>query len=353
VVISGLQAGVSNTAAAWAPVAAAFKMDEASFAQRVLAALPLIVRQKLDKATADQIVQQLQASRIEARSLPDDAQVAHFKRNNIIRGPLPLSGLGEFLKHNEKYRIVGSTEWKDWFEPLPTFELPSMERSTHAPSQPTAFANLPLPEPVSSKSASSAVFQSTQGEKMLAKSQSSKQKMIGRIVVIVAVVFTPFFVYFLNSVFNDDSNSTVAPSASEATTTRAEPPAAIESTAEVIPYVTGVWTYTDDANANGGLWERYTFTSDGHFTNQLAMPSANNWGSVNEAGHIEPTTNKFADNGKRWYGFTLFVDDNDSGFHGEQSVVFIIRSDGALIEKRNGDDPSIEFMHHDANPFSK
>lgn len=110
-VISGLQAGVVDSFATWAPVAAAFKLDEADFAQHVVAALPLIVRQHLDQAAADKLVQQLQAMKIAALVVPDDDQLVYLMRAGTTRGPLPLSALDLFVQPGESYRLRDSQQW--------------------------------------------------------------------------------------------------------------------------------------------------------------------------------------------------------------------------------------------------
>lgn len=110
-VISGLQAGVVDSFATWAPVAAAFKLNEADFAQHVVAALPLIVRQHLDQAAADRLVQQLQAMKIAALVVPDDDQLVYLMRAGTTRGPLPLSALDLFVQPGESYRLRDSQQW--------------------------------------------------------------------------------------------------------------------------------------------------------------------------------------------------------------------------------------------------
>ena len=117
VVLCGLQAEASGDAAAWQPVAAALKLDPAEFARRVVDALPRIVRQDLDRGTADRIAQLLHAMQVDARVLPDDPQLVYIERAGASRGPLPLSSLGEFVQPGESYRLHGSTEWQPWPAP--------------------------------------------------------------------------------------------------------------------------------------------------------------------------------------------------------------------------------------------
>lgn len=117
VVVCGLQAETSGDAAAWQPVAAALKLDPAEFERRVVAALPRIVRQHLDRDTADRIAQLMHALHVDARVLPDDTQLAYIARAGTSCGPLPQSSLGDFILPGESYRLHGSTEWQDWSTP--------------------------------------------------------------------------------------------------------------------------------------------------------------------------------------------------------------------------------------------
>lgn len=114
VVVCGLQAGTSDDASAWQPVAAALKLDPADFAQRVIAALPRVVRRDMDRATAERVVQLLQAMHVDARALPDDPQLAYVDRAGSTRGPLPQASLGEFIQPGEWYRLHGDTAWLPW-----------------------------------------------------------------------------------------------------------------------------------------------------------------------------------------------------------------------------------------------
>lgn len=118
VVVCGLRAGTSDEALAWAPVAAALRMDPAEFERRVVAALPRIVRQDLDQATADRIAQLLQGMQVDARALPDDPQLVYIDRAGSSCGPLPLSALADFIEPGETYRLHGGLEWLLWPTPL-------------------------------------------------------------------------------------------------------------------------------------------------------------------------------------------------------------------------------------------
>lgn len=117
VVVCGLRAGASDEASAWAPVAAALRMEQDEFARRVLAALPRVVRQRLDLATAERIAQLLQGMHVDARALPDDARLAYIERDGRSRGPLPQSALDMFIEPGEPYRLQGSHAWETWPEP--------------------------------------------------------------------------------------------------------------------------------------------------------------------------------------------------------------------------------------------
>ncbi len=119
VVMYGLQAEASDEPSAWLPVAAALKLDQPEFERRVVAALPRIVRTKLDQATAERIAQLLQAMHVDARVLPDDPQLAYIDRAGAICGPLPQSSLGDFIQPGESYRLRGDTAWQVWLEPEP------------------------------------------------------------------------------------------------------------------------------------------------------------------------------------------------------------------------------------------
>ena len=118
VVICGLQAGASDDASAWRPVAVALKLDQDDFARRVVAALPRIVRRELDQATAERVAQLLQAMHVDARALPDDRQLAYIDRAGTTRGPLPQSSLDEFIQPGESYRLHGGTAWLPWPAPV-------------------------------------------------------------------------------------------------------------------------------------------------------------------------------------------------------------------------------------------
>ncbi|MEO8778087.1 MAG: hypothetical protein ABI389_05380 [Rhodanobacter sp.] len=104
--------------AAWQPVAAALKLDHAEFERRVVAALPRIVRQDLDRATAERITQVLQALHVDARVLPGDLQLVYIERAGVSRGPLPQSALGDFIQPGESYRLRGDTTWQPWPRPV-------------------------------------------------------------------------------------------------------------------------------------------------------------------------------------------------------------------------------------------
>ena len=117
VVVCGLRADALDEASAWAPVAAALRMDETEFARRVVDALPRIVRQQLDRSTAERIAQLLQGMHVDARALPDDAQLVYLERAGSSRGPLPQSALGDFILSGETYRAHGSVEWLPWPPP--------------------------------------------------------------------------------------------------------------------------------------------------------------------------------------------------------------------------------------------
>jgi len=114
VVVCGLRAGASDEASTWAPVAAALRMEQDEFSRRVAAALPRIVRQQLDRATAERIAQLLQGMQVDARALPDDAQLVYIDRDGSSRGPLPQSALDAFIEPGESYRLHGSPAWQTW-----------------------------------------------------------------------------------------------------------------------------------------------------------------------------------------------------------------------------------------------
>ena len=106
------------------PVAAALRMEQEAFARRVVAALPRIVRQQLDWATAERIVQLLQGMHVDARARPDEAQLVYIERDGSSRGPLPQSMLATFIAPGDAYRLHGSQEWKAW-PGLPEQEQPA------------------------------------------------------------------------------------------------------------------------------------------------------------------------------------------------------------------------------------
>ncbi len=118
VVLCGLRAGTLDEAAAWQPVAAALKLDHAEFERRVVAALPRIVRQDLDQATAERIAQVLHALQVDARVLPDDPQLVYIERSGASCGPLPQSSLADFIQPGESFRLRGDTTWQAWPTPV-------------------------------------------------------------------------------------------------------------------------------------------------------------------------------------------------------------------------------------------
>ncbi len=123
VIISGRLPGDKDDVSVWTPVREGFKLDEATFRQRVLAALPLLVRQNLDEAAAERLTQQLRASGVDACVQSDDAQLAFLERAGTMRGPLPLSALGMFIRPDERYRLRGDQEWQTWTEAGPALDL--------------------------------------------------------------------------------------------------------------------------------------------------------------------------------------------------------------------------------------
>ncbi len=135
VVVRGLQAGASGDASAWQPVAAALKLDHAEFERRVVAALPRILRNHLDQATAARIAQLMQAMHVNASVLPDDPQMAYIDRAGAICGPLPHSSLADFIQPGESYRLQGDTAWQIWQEASTTtkFEFDDFDNAMRSP----------------------------------------------------------------------------------------------------------------------------------------------------------------------------------------------------------------------------
>ncbi len=123
VVLCGLQADAPTASDAWPPVAAALKLDQAEFARRVIAALPLIVRRDLDQTSAERIVGMLQAMHVDARALPDDEHLVYIRHGQAISGPLPQSALGDFIAPGDAYQLRGSTPWLPW--PAAVDEVPA------------------------------------------------------------------------------------------------------------------------------------------------------------------------------------------------------------------------------------
>jgi uncharacterized protein YecT (DUF1311 family) len=119
VILAGRLPGEMDDAVIWAPVAAALKLDTRHFAERVLAALPLVIRQDLDEEGADRLAGRLRQTGVDARVLPDDLELAYLERDGRPHGPLPLSGLGEFIEPGQRYRLRGSPEWQAWPAPGP------------------------------------------------------------------------------------------------------------------------------------------------------------------------------------------------------------------------------------------
>jgi len=114
VILSGRFQDDRDDASVWAPIIADFELDEANFAQQVLAAMPLIIRQNLDELAAEQLAEKLHAYGVGARVEPDDAELAYFEREGSIRGPVPLSALRKFIRSQELYRLRSEQDWKVW-----------------------------------------------------------------------------------------------------------------------------------------------------------------------------------------------------------------------------------------------
>jgi hypothetical protein len=93
-------------------------MEHDEFSRRVVAALPRIVRQQLDRSSAERIAQLLQGLHVDARALPGDEELAYIDRDGSSRGPLPRSALDAFIAPGESYRLHGSMAWQIWPEPL-------------------------------------------------------------------------------------------------------------------------------------------------------------------------------------------------------------------------------------------
>lgn len=106
--------GERDDASLWAPIASSLRLDEATFATRVLAALPLIVRRGLDQVAAARLVDNLEQAGVDACTVPDDAQLAYLEREGSTRGPVPLSALAQFIQPDERYRLRDTQEWKTW-----------------------------------------------------------------------------------------------------------------------------------------------------------------------------------------------------------------------------------------------
>jgi len=134
-VLCGQQAGIAEGLVDWSPVAAALKLDQAEFARRVVAAMPLIVRRGLDHAAAERIAQRLQAMQMYARVVPDDSQLAYVRREQGTAGPVPYSALHDFIVAGDSWRLRGSNDWQPWpavvdNEPAPA-ALPDLEQVEH------------------------------------------------------------------------------------------------------------------------------------------------------------------------------------------------------------------------------
>lgn len=117
VIMLGALPGADDEAAVWARAAAAFKLDEQTFASRIRAVLPAAIRHDLDEAAAERTVAQLQALQVDACAQPDDRQLAYLQRNGRICGPLPQSSLAQFAGDGDRYRLRGEHEWQVWSAP--------------------------------------------------------------------------------------------------------------------------------------------------------------------------------------------------------------------------------------------
>jgi len=114
VIISGRLPGDKDDAAVWAPIATAFKLSDERFKAHVLARLPMVVKKNIDEPAARSMVEQLRASLVDATAEPDHTDHVNLVRDGRECGPLPFPSLSKFARHGERYRSVGSSDWKTW-----------------------------------------------------------------------------------------------------------------------------------------------------------------------------------------------------------------------------------------------
>ncbi len=109
-------------------------------------------------------------------------------------------------------------------------------------------------------------------------------------------------------------------------------------------FATGTWTFIGDSP----YWWRFVIQPDGLIVIYMAPPVADNWGEPVATGQLEPTTDKYPDTGKRWYGFTSEVALTSNGKTGVYS--FLITQDGQLIRLTH--DGMMPLERKDVHPFS-
>ncbi|HWU77407.1 MAG TPA: hypothetical protein VN043_12960 [Rhodanobacter sp.] len=139
---------MSEDSAIWLPVATALKLNQAEFAQRVIAALPLIVRRDLDQASAERIVQLLHAMQADARALPDDEQLVYIRHADAVSGPLPQSALADFIAPGQTYQLRGDSAWLTWPAPAGGEPAPIDADELQPAAASTAFADETVEDPV-------------------------------------------------------------------------------------------------------------------------------------------------------------------------------------------------------------
>lgn len=115
-------------------------------------------------------------------------------------------------------------------------------------------------------------------------------------------------------------------------------PSSVTSLEDVARYAPGTWTgYWSIVGV--GSWHKLVLNSDGTGEQSYGLATADNW-SPSYKTNWEPTTGKYLDTGKRWYGIT----------EGDDSYIFL---DSDTLELVVYQGTSLVLKRGDEFPFSK
>lgn len=140
-VLTGEIIGDSDDAAVMERLAGAFGMDAATFRAKVWQRAPLIIRQSLDHAMAQEQAAQLVSLGATAMALPESPSLVWLLRDGRILGPLPEPALPELARVGDQWCHDGDSRWHctpgtPLPPPLPTRQItppPLPEQSAAAP----------------------------------------------------------------------------------------------------------------------------------------------------------------------------------------------------------------------------